>query len=89
MIVGFLVGVVVSVVAAVPAVLLMWGGRNSEMKQRLKLWGIGAAIRFAVIGASLYLLFTQSNIERVPTVIGVAAAYFAIYVLEVKKTLRT
>jgi hypothetical protein len=88
MIVGILVGVLLSAVAAVPVLLLLWGGRSSEFKQRLKLWGIGTGIRFAVIGAGLLLLFRQTQIDRIPTVIGVAAAYFAIYVFEVKKTLR-
>jgi hypothetical protein len=86
---AFFVGVVISVVAAVPALLLMWGGRGSEMKQRLKLWGIGTGIRFAVIGAGLYFLFTQTQIDRIPVVIGVAAAYFVLYIFEVKTTLRT
>ena len=83
--IGFLVGVLISVVAAVPAVLLQQGGRRSDMKTKLKLWGVGLAIRFAVIGAALYFLFTQTtadSIARIPTVIGVAVAYFIIFLFE-------
>jgi hypothetical protein len=87
-IVGFLVGVFLSTIAAAPAWMLLWGGREAEFKQRLKLWGIGTGIRFAIIGAGLVLLFRNTQIDRIPPVIGVAAAYLAIYVLEVKKTLR-
>ncbi|MBU0507514.1 hypothetical protein KKH27_01575 [bacterium] len=80
--IGFLIGVLISAVAAVPALLLQRGGRESEMKIRLKLWAIGLAIRFAVIGAALYLLFTETQVARIPTVIGVALAYFIIFLLE-------
>lgn len=86
--IGFLVGILVSVVAAIPAVLLLWGGRGSETKQRLKLWAIGMAVRFAVIGVALYYLFTQTELARIPTVLGVAAAYFVIFLLETRSSLR-
>jgi hypothetical protein len=88
-VIGFLIGVLLSAVAAVPALLLLWGGRRAEMKQRLKLWGIGTAIRFVLIGVGLYYLFTATAIERIPTVIGVAAAYLAIYIFEVRTSLRS
>jgi hypothetical protein len=86
--IGFLAGILVSVVAAVPAVLLLWGGRGSETKQRLKLWAIGMAVRFAIIGVALYYLFTQTSLARIPTVLGVAAAYFVIFLFETRSSLR-
>jgi hypothetical protein len=89
MIIGFLAGLAISVVAAVPSLLLLWGGKDAEMKQRLKLWAIGLAIRFTVIGGALLYLFSQTAIDRIPTVIGVAVAYFAIYLVETLTTLRT
>jgi hypothetical protein len=85
---GFFVGILVSLVAALPAVLLLWGGRGSEMKQRLKLWAIGTAVRFAIIGIALYYLFTQTDLARIPTVLGVAAAYFIIFLFETRSSLR-
>ena len=86
--IGFVVGILVSVVAAVPAVLLLWGGRGSDAKQRLKLWAVGMAVRFAIIGAALFLLFTQTSLARIPTVLGVAVAYFVIFLLETRSSLR-
>ena len=80
--IGFLAGVLISIVAAVPAFLLARGGGNADMKTRLKLWAIGLAIRFAVIGSALYFLFTQTVIARIPTVIGVALAYFVLFMIE-------
>jgi hypothetical protein len=86
--IGVLIGVLVSVVAALPAWLLMWGGKNSAMKDRLKLWAIGLGIRFVIIGGSLYYLFSQTAVPRVATVIGVAAAYIILYIVETILTLR-
>ncbi|MDD5087587.1 MAG: hypothetical protein PHI18_02150 [bacterium] len=80
--IGFLIGVLISAAAAAPAVLLQLGGRRSDMKTKLKLWGVGLAIRFVVICAALYFLFTETSIARIPTVIGVAVAYFIIFLLE-------
>lgn len=87
--IAFAVGVAISVVAAVPAFLLLWAGRQGALKHRLKLWAIGLLIRFAVIGGALILLFTQTDIARIPVVVGVAVAYFALYIVEVKTALRT
>lgn len=89
MIVGFLVGLALSGVAALPALLLMWGGREGDMKQRLKLWGIGVLIRFSIIGAGLYFLFTETVIARIPTVAGLVVGYFVIYVFEARSALRS
>jgi hypothetical protein len=87
-VISFLIGIAVSVVAATPSWLLMWGGKGAEWKQRLKLWGIGTGLRFAIIGAALYYLFTQTSVERVTTVIGVAAAYLILYIIETITSLR-
>ena len=87
--IGFLVGVLLSMVAAIPAVLLLWGGREAEQKQKLKLWAIGTGIRFAIIGVGIYFLFTNTSIQRIPTVVGVIAAYFVIYLFEIRKALRS
>lgn len=86
--IAFLIGVVISVAAAVPALFLARGGRGAEMKQRLKLWAIGLLIRFIVIGAALIVLFTQTSIARIPVVIGVGVAYIISYSLEAVSSLR-
>lgn len=86
--IDFFIGVAISVIAAIPTWLMLWGGKESDWKQKLKLWGIGTGLRFAVIGGALYYLFTQSSVARVPTVIGVAAAYFILYIIETITSLR-
>ena len=86
--IAFLIGVVISFAAAVPALLLARGGRGAETKQRLKLWAVGLLIRFVVIGAGLILLFTQTSIARIPVVIGVGIAYIISYSLETVFSLR-
>jgi hypothetical protein len=86
--IAFLIGVIISFVAAVPALLLARGGRAADMKQRLKLWLVGLLVRFAVIGAALLILFSQTSVARVPVVIGVGVAYILSYSLETLLSLR-
>ena len=80
--IGFLIGIVTSIVAAAPAVFLERGGRYADAKTRWKLWGLGVLLRFGIIGASLYFLFTETSVSRIPTVIGVALAYFVVFIIE-------
>jgi hypothetical protein len=79
---GFIIGFVVSLVAGVPAFLFALGGRGATFTQRIKLWGIGAFIRFALIGAALYYIFTQTGLPRVPVVIGLGVAWLLSFVAE-------
>ncbi len=84
-----LLGIAVAAIASAPALLLAWGSREvTEFKQKLKLWAIGLAIRFAIIGGALFYLFRQTSIARGPTVIGVAIGYIVFYSLESIATLR-
>jgi hypothetical protein len=87
-VIAFLIGCLVSVVAAVPALLLSRGGRQAELNVRLKLWAIGVAVRFGIIGAALYFLFTRTEIDRIPTLAGLVITYFLIFVIEARSTLR-
>ena len=86
--IAFLIGVILSFVAAVPALWLARGGRGADMKQRLKLWLVGLLVRFAVIGAALLILFSQTSVARLPVVIGVGVAYIISYSLETVLSLR-
>jgi len=85
---AFLIGCAVSLVAALPAVLLMRGGGEAALNVRLKLWGIGVALRFGIIGAALFYLFTRTDIDRIPVLLGVVVVYFLIFLIESRKTLR-
>jgi hypothetical protein len=87
-VIPFLAGCLISLVAAVPALLMARGGAHSEMSVRLKLWGLGLAIRFGIIGAALVYLFTQTGIPRIPVLLGVVITYFLIFLIEARKTLR-
>jgi hypothetical protein len=87
-VIAFLIGAAISLVAALPALLLARGGHGADMKQRLKLWAVGLLVRFAVIGAALLILFSQTSIARIPVVIGVGVAYVISYSLETVLSLR-
>lgn len=68
---------------------MMRGGKDSAMNVRLKLWAIGVALRFGIIGAALFYLFTRTHIDRIPALLGVVVVYFLIFFLESRKTLRS
>ena len=85
----FLIGCLISFVAAIPAVLMSRGGTGSPLKVRLRLWAMGVAVRFGIIGAALYYLFTQTALNRIPVVLGVVITYFLIFVIEARTTLRS
>jgi xanthine/uracil permease len=88
-VIAVLIGLAVAAVASVPALLLAWGSRDvTDFKQKLKLWAIGLAMRFALIGGALFYLFTQTLVDRVPVVIGVVIGYIIFYSLESIATLR-
>jgi hypothetical protein len=86
---AFLMGCAVSLVAALPAVFFLRGGIGAAVGVRLKLWAIGLAIRFGIIGAVLYYLFTRTKIDRIPVLLGVVVVYFLIFFIESRKTLRS
>jgi hypothetical protein len=77
--IAFLIGFLISALAAVPSLLSISAKRGSELKIRFRLWIISAAIRFAIIGISLLILFRLTDIDRIPVVIGVLAAYFTSF----------
>lgn len=79
---AFFAGMLISVVASIPAVLLAFRARTATPKLRLKYWVIGLALRFIVIGAALIALFVTTGMARVPAVAGVAVAYLLAYALE-------
>lgn len=79
---AFLAGFFTMLLASLPAYLMARGGKNADFKDRLKLWAIGMGVRFFILGAALFLLFTQTSIERVPCVIGAALAYFLAFAAE-------
>ena len=86
--ISFLIGCLISFVAAVPALLMSRGGKGSVLNVRLKLWAIGVAIRFAIIGVSLFYLFTRTSFDRIPALLGVVITYFLIFFIESRTTLR-
>jgi hypothetical protein len=84
----FLLGFLVSLVAAAPAWLLLRGSLAAEFSVKLKLWAIGLLIRFAIIGGALLYLFTQTQHAKIPVIEGVLVAYFLTFILEAYSTLR-
>lgn len=87
--ISFLIGGLISLVAAIPALLMARGGKAADLNVRLKLWAIGVAIRFAIIGVSLFYLFSRTQFSRIPALLGVVIVYFLIFLLEARTTLRS
>jgi hypothetical protein len=81
--IAFLTGFLISALAAVPALLLIFAKRGSGTTTRMKLWALGAFIRFAIIGIFLLLLFRLTELDRVLVVFGIIAAYFTSYGIEI------
>jgi hypothetical protein len=81
--IAFTLGFLISAFAAAPALFMVFRRKDGELKIQMKLWVIGAAIRFSIIGILLLLLFRFSEISRTPVVFGVGVAYFISFGLEV------
>ena len=80
--IAFILGFLISVFAAAPA-LFMVIRRSGKLRMQMRLWVIGAAIRFSIIGIFLLLLFRFTEVSRIPAVFGVITAYFLSFGLEV------
>jgi len=85
---AFAIGFLISMIAALPEWRFVRQSAGQELHIRLKLWAIGAGIRFAIIGGALLYLFTRTGTERIPVVFGVIAAYFLVFLVEVSTSLR-
>jgi hypothetical protein len=81
--IAFALGLLISFFAAAPALFMVVRRKDGKPKIQMKLWVIGAAIRFSIIGILLLLLFRFTEISRIPVVLGVVAAYFVSFGLEV------
>ncbi len=82
MITGFLVGLGVSLIAAIPAVGLLMASRGREFKTMMRNWALGMVLRFLIIGGALYLIFTESELNRMPVIWGVVTMYFLVFAVE-------
>jgi len=87
--IAFTLGLLISFFAAVPALFMVMRKRGGELKIQMRLWVIGAAIRFSIIGIFLLLLFRFTDVSRTPVVFGVVIAYFISFGLEVFLVNRT
>lgn len=88
-VIPFLVGCLISFVAALPATLILWAVRQRDLNTKLKAWAVGMVLRFTIIGAALLLLFRMSNIEKVPVVMGIVVIYFIILGFELAVAFRS
>ena len=86
--IAFAYGFLISLVAAIPAWLMLRGIGQVEFSVRLRLWAIGLLIRFAIIGGALLYLFTQTQMDKIPVIAGVLVAYFLTFFVDVFTTLR-
>ena len=48
---AFLTGLLIGFVASIPALVLAWFKTRSGMDNFVRLWGLGVALRFVLIGA--------------------------------------
>jgi hypothetical protein len=87
-VIPFLLGFLISLIAAIPAWLLLRGSATTEFVVKFKLWAIGLLIRFAIIGGALLYLFTQTLHAKIPVIAGILVAYFLTFLWEAYSTLR-
>lgn len=87
--IAFLIGCAISLVAALPVMLLMRKKYQASFGGWLKMWVMRVVVRFGIIGVSLYALFTRTDVDRVPVLLGILAVYFLIFFIQSLKTFRT
>lgn len=85
----FLVGCIISLIAAAPAVLLLYANRHGDLRAKLKAWAVGLVLRFAIIGGALVFIFRMTDLNRIPVVIGIVVIYFTILGFELSVAFRS
>jgi hypothetical protein len=81
-IVAVLLGGLISLIAAIPAVLLLFAAKDGDLKARLRAWAVGMVLRFAIIGGALLFVFQRTDAPRIPVILGVVLVYFLVFTVE-------
>lgn len=77
------VGGLISLVAALPSVLLLVATKHSDLGLRMRAWAIGVALRFLIILLSLIFLFRRTALNRISVLVGILLVFFLIFGIEV------
>lgn len=79
---SFLVGMAISAIASIPALILAWFKARRSMANFVKLWGIGVALRFALIGFGLFWQMQNPEVGKVALVLGIVFAFYLSLAIE-------
>ncbi|MBK6909609.1 MAG: hypothetical protein IPK53_05900 [bacterium] len=79
---AFVTGLLIGFVASIPALVLAWFKTRSGMDNFVRLWGLGVALRFVLIGAGLFWQMRQPDVAKVPLVLGIVLAFYLSLAIE-------
>ena len=78
----FILGLLVSAGAGIPAIVVSALAPKKDFSRWIKLWSIGMAVRFLVIGTATFLILSDGSTAQVPFVLGIVTAFFVTFVIE-------
>ncbi len=79
---SFLTGMLIGFIASIPAIVLAWFKAKRGMVNFVKLWGLGVALRFGLIGAGLFWQLQNPNVGKVSLVLGIVLAFYLCLLIE-------
>ncbi|NUO18003.1 hypothetical protein HUU59_00945 [bacterium] len=79
---SFLIGMSIGAAASIPALVLAWFKARRGMTNFVKLWGIGVALRFTIIGLGLFWQMQKPEIGKIALVLGIVLAFYISLVIE-------
>jgi len=79
---SFLIGMSIGFIASIPAVVLAWFKAKRGMANFVKLWGLGVALRFALIGVGLFWQLQKPDVGKVALVLGIVLAFYLSLAIE-------
>lgn len=79
---SFLAGMLIGFMASIPAIVLAWFKAKRGMENFVKLWGLGVALRFGLIGIGLFWQLQNPDVGKVPLVLGIVLAFYLCLLIE-------
>ena len=79
---AFATGLLIGFIASIPALVLAWFKTKRGMENFIRLWGLGVALRFILIGAGLFWQMRKSEVAKIPLVLGIVLAFYISLAIE-------
>lgn len=79
---SFLTGMLIGFIASIPAIVLAWFKAKRGMANFVKLWGLGVALRFGLIGVGLFWQLQNPSVGKVSLVLGIVLAFYLCLLIE-------